>query len=76
MSKKLWQQFHIPIFFLLQLGIPRNHNQVKLCHIPTRDIHILRQKKTGWGAQEMPVFADVHNCIYADIVGGKVRKDP
>ena len=37
-------------------------------------IHYVR-KRSGW-VQKMTVFAYVHYCIYADIVGGWVRKGP
>ena len=31
-------------------------------------------KMTGWVGSENGLFDDVHYCIYADIVGGWVRK--
>ena len=33
-------------------------------------------KRTGWVGSEMAIFADVQYCIYADIVGGCVKKSP
>ena len=38
-------------------------------------VYILRQLINGW-VQEIAISADVHYCIYADIVGGfkKIQK--
>ena len=39
----------------------------------TRDRPYITSVLGGW-VQKMPFFADVQYCIYADIVGGWVRK--
>ena len=52
------------------------HRVITLGYSPWDHPYIMSAKGLGGWGRKMAIFADVQYCIYADIVGGWVKKNP